>query len=342
MLSSCNGTHDRQCFACSDYYRHDPVDNVCGPCINGYWNVDLYGNSLCTEVHPCGLDQYITSNPTNISDYGCSNCTICADEQYYIDRCDGSGYTSSSLCGDCDESCGTCDTSDAENCTSCSPGYYVIGQSDIYFNCSNACNVSHEHCSTCEGPSTTSRCTSCKDFSYLSDGACVYTCPASLSASGCLACAGNDSSSPCLSCKSGYKVDGVRCFKSEQKNALDELTESLQDTLDVDTQQGRVNIALSLVIAIVFLTCCCKFCCRKKKQNKDYAQLGLELFGIVDDEPTKKKKVKKNRAKHKNETLYASGYTGDKFDMGQLFEESTPETRTTIGIADVDDDSVLV
>ncbi|KAL4456740.1 hypothetical protein ABPG73_014766 [Tetrahymena malaccensis] len=175
----------KYCRQCSQYCQICSSSTSCTTCIQGY----VMNGSTCQA---CGQGKYQNGNTCSPCDSSCqackgpgaSNCTICAQSNYYIStkqnnqciqQCDitQSQYIDTTnsqqmYCKQCNQSCLTC--KDGGSCITCNQGYYLAGDQCL------ACDTS---CLSCFGQDP-SNCINCKQPNYYistkQNNLCVSTC----------------------------------------------------------------------------------------------------------------------------------------------------------------------
>lgn len=136
------------------------------------------GNVLCIPCHPdCNG---CTGHP--------QNCVGCNINTSYLDASLGI-----SICTPCKSPCVACQA--LTECTSCVPGYYLIGL---------ACQKCDSSCLTCSGPSSND-CLSCFGTSNLSP---TGTC------NGCSSTCSICNADICSGCMAGYFLYSGNCLSS--------------------------------------------------------------------------------------------------------------------------------
>ena len=137
-------------------------DTVCAACTTG-----------CTpgfyEVQPCGP----------VADLLCAACTLCQASQYEALPCDG---TQDTMCVDCAFGCATCD-GPGDTCTSCEPGWFLVGGACLQPMCGNGLVEPGEACddgNPVDGDGCSAQCQVEPDYYCFGDlpttcrpGACV-------------------------------------------------------------------------------------------------------------------------------------------------------------------------
>ncbi|KAF9026747.1 growth factor receptor domain-containing protein [Hymenopellis radicata] len=158
---------------------------------------------------------------------------------------DGSFGDGSAQCKSCDPACKTCNGATSNNCLTCASGTYVFngtcvsasstgvcdGGSLIADNNKGACDTCGAKCTSCQIAAFTTastvdqlKCTACLPGSFLSNGACIDSCPSGTFVnpsdnstctacdSSCSTCAG--SASFCLTCPNSQLASDGTCVAS--------------------------------------------------------------------------------------------------------------------------------
>ncbi|KAL4468978.1 hypothetical protein ABPG73_019746 [Tetrahymena malaccensis] len=198
---SCYLRCDQSCKTCSE--PNNP--NKCLSCPDGYF---LFQNSCKMCQQPCqnclgekqclsciSSDYYYDENNHNCKIKCHPDCKSCSGPtQYNCTDCFDSYYLDNNSCKKCLSPCNNCNTS-KETCTSCVNGYNLEGN-----KCIIQCDSS---CKTCNTPSDSKGCSSCKDGFYLDQGTCKncqYPCQ------NC-----KESATKCIDCVLNYRLEFNQC-----------------------------------------------------------------------------------------------------------------------------------
>ena len=215
---SCSGKESTQCTACREGY----TTNINGQCIvfqslrscysGQYYDVltlkcvacpancaNCSDSQACTSCHP---GEYLTSGGTCVEH--CPLGTIRDDEGLVC------------LSVDCHQSCSTCFGPEANHCSSCHKGFFLLNNSckeycpAHFYRVNGTCVPCHSDCKSCVGPSV-DQCSSCYPGDLLTGTRCIRECPSGtygVANGTCLpctnACSSCTSQGGCTQCRSGY------------------------------------------------------------------------------------------------------------------------------------------
>lgn len=202
---NCTGPGSLECISPKPGYIYkDTQGNWYQKCPSYYDDATKTCLSMCpTKNYPLANLSCVACDPSCIECTGpsSSNCSSCSNYLYNgtcYGNCPSYTYSNSSVCYNCNSTCGTC-YGNSNNCTSCSNSFPYQYESSCYSVCpSNTltlqddeecvdscptgyyqvgsnCIVCDSNCLSCTNNST--YCTSCASNNYLYNNTCVFTCP---------------------------------------------------------------------------------------------------------------------------------------------------------------------
>ncbi|XP_076586661.1 proprotein convertase subtilisin/kexin type 5-like, partial [Chaetodon auriga] len=223
----CN--QDGLCKKCDHYYfLHE--DKCVDDCPDGY-----FASEQQQECVRCHADCASCDGPDIDDCDACRNPKAVRYNGKCLSQCPTSTYydRTTNECRDCDRSCLTCSGHEPSSCLSCDTNrrkdasghcvWYSQCSLRSYMDQNGECQLCHELCHRCSGPSK-HHCLSCSEPHFLLNDTCVLKCPEGYYAEdedervcerchfSCQSCAGRHSVQ-CVTCKPGLFKQGNTCVE---------------------------------------------------------------------------------------------------------------------------------